>query len=411
MRRPLRKAAGSGILTATIAFCAVLALGGSGQASAGREPVLAISSDGSKPEGDAGLRRFTFALDIETEFVVPRTQTPEVHFRTVDGTAKAGQDYVPKSGVVRFLPGEDRKKIVVSLVGDTEREPDENFYLELFGEKNLTISYHPSIGKRWTAIIVNDDGEGPPAEQPSETPPYLTFRDRSIREPESAQTVCLDAGLSGPATRAVAFDWEIVESSQPKWRPQRGKDFSAPAYSGRATIPAGEQDGRVVCVTILPDDDPERDESFLVALRNVKNATFDAVGAEVTILDDDRLPLVMISDAERREGDSGGTAFVFAVSLERWTRRPVKVTYRTTSLNVSDAATAVKDYVPLRGVVTFKPGKTYGQIRVTVIGDRLAEPNERFFVELSDAENAAIPSHGRDLATGTILNDDGPPPP
>jgi chitinase len=58
-------------------------------------------------------------------------------------------------------------------------------------------------------------------------------------------------------------------------------------------------------------------------------------------------------------------------------------------------------------MLTFAPGQTSRTITVTVRDDTLVEADETFFVNLSQASGATIAA-GR--ATGTIRNDDQPPP-
>jgi hypothetical protein len=55
--------------------------------------------------------------------------------------------------------------------------------------------------------------------------------------------------------------------------------------------------------------------------------------------------------------------------------------------------------------VSFSPGQTSRPITVVVNGDVLVEPNETFFVNLSNAINATI---GDNQGTGTINDDDDP---
>lgn len=66
------------------------------------------------------------------------------------------------------------------------------------------------------------------------------------------------------------------------------------------------------------------------------------------------------------------------------------------------------DYGPTSGSVVFNPGVTTQTIPVSVFGDTLAEPNETFFVNLSNPSNGTI-SDGQ--GQGTITNDDGLGPP
>src|SRR5206468_2546174 len=64
------------------------------------------------------------------------------------------------------------------------------------------------------------------------------------------------------------------------------------------------------------------------------------------------------------------------------------------------------DYVAASGTVTFLPGVTSQPVAVTVNGDTKFEPNETFFVNLSNPVNATISDN---QGAGTIVNDDGQP--
>lgn len=56
--------------------------------------------------------------------------------------------------------------------------------------------------------------------------------------------------------------------------------------------------------------------------------------------------------------------------------------------------------------LTFAPGQTTQTISVPVIGDRLYEPDETFFINLSDINNATIADA---FGVGTILDNDEVP--
>ena len=109
----------------------------------------------------------------------------------------------------------------------------------------------------------------------------------------------------------------------------------------------------------------------------------------------------MIADFSAREGKAGTTtSFVFTVSLSGQPLYPVTVTYAT----ANGTATANSDYLPTSGTLGFPVGVTTRTIKVTVIGDKTREPNETFFLNLSNpSPNAYL---GDSQGLGTIGNDD-----
>ena len=117
---------------------------------------------------------------------------------------------------------------------------------------------------------------------------------------------------------------------------------------------------------------------------------------------------IVINDVSLAEGDAGTTAFVFTLSLTDAamteaapTPLPVSVQWDTSD---GTATVADSDYVPVvSGVVNFAPGETTKSVQVDVNGDIKFEPNETFFVDLSNPTNAVI---GDNQGQGTIQNDD-----
>jgi hypothetical protein len=69
-------------------------------------------------------------------------------YRTVNGTATIGDgDYVAKTGTLTFALGETTKTITIEVKGDSKKEANETFYLDLFG-----LTKDPGTG-----TILNDD--------------------------------------------------------------------------------------------------------------------------------------------------------------------------------------------------------------------------------------------------------------
>ncbi len=107
---------------------------------------------------------------------------------------------------------------------------------------------------------------------------------------------------------------------------------------------------------------------------------------------------VSIRDAQAREGGS----LAFVVQLGRKTRKPVYVDYTTVEGTADDSG----DYVARSGTLRFAPGRTKRVLKVSLNTDGSDEPLEDLTIALSNPRRAKL---GRDTATGTITDADGPP--
>lgn len=110
--------------------------------------------------------------------------------------------------------------------------------------------------------------------------------------------------------------------------------------------------------------------------------------------------LLEIDTVEQAEGHTGGTPFVFTVSLSASSASPVTVDFTTRD----GTALAGSDYTATSGTLTFAPGEVTKQITVLVTGDTAPEDTEVFFVDLSNATGAGI---GDGEGLGRIFDDDG----
>ncbi len=107
-----------------------------------------------------------------------------------------------------------------------------------------------------------------------------------------------------------------------------------------------------------------------------------------------------INDVSKNEGKNGTTLFAFIVTRGGNTSGSVTVNYAT----ANGSATAGVDYYATSGTLSFAAGETSKTINVGVKGDRVAESDETFYVNLTNAMNGEIL---RTQGLGTIVNDDG----
>jgi hypothetical protein len=124
-------------------------LGGGG--GEGEGPLLGIDNV-ELPEGNAGTRPFVFTVALSEPSAGPVT----VDFSTRNGTAQAGSDYIATSGTLTFAPGEVTKPITVQVIGDTQAEEIEAFFVDLTNASGAVIGDAEGLGR-----IFNDEpGDG-----------------------------------------------------------------------------------------------------------------------------------------------------------------------------------------------------------------------------------------------------------
>lgn len=116
-----------------------------------RPPAITIS-DASLAEGNSGTKLMTFTVSLSNA----SSAGVSVNYSTANGSATtSNNDYVAKSGTLSFAPGETTKTITVTVRGDTKKENDERFNVNLSGAFGGTIADSQGVG-----TIVNDDGPG-----------------------------------------------------------------------------------------------------------------------------------------------------------------------------------------------------------------------------------------------------------
>src|SRR5262249_45261703 len=114
------------------------------------EPRISIN-DVTKREGGRGhTTLFTFTVTLSAAY----DQAVTMSFRTVDGAATTSDnDYVAQSGTLTFAPGVTSKTVTIVVNGDSKKEADETFFVDLSGNSsNSLFTKNRGIG-----TILNDD--------------------------------------------------------------------------------------------------------------------------------------------------------------------------------------------------------------------------------------------------------------
>ena len=200
--------------------------------------------------------------------------------------------------------------------------------------------------------------------------------------------------LSAATSQIVKVNF-IVRGFQAK----AGQDFTPGV--GTVTFAPGETN-KVATVSVLGELIDENHESLSMHLSGPLNARISDGIAKLNILDNDPPPSISINDVAATEGDSIFKSVTFTVSLSAPSSFEVRVSFTV----VGGTATISNDFDPVEGGLVFDPGVTSRTINVNLRGDNIHEPDETFFVNLSDPVNSSI-ADGQ--GQGTILNDDPVP--
>ena len=345
------------------------------------DPIPRVSiNDIQLPEGHIGSTAFEFTVSLSN----PSYQAVTVSYHTADGTATvAGYDYEAASGTLVFEPGQTEKTITILVFGDWTAEPDETFSVVLTDPQGAELA--PGDSAVGVATILNDDFG-----------PTLSISDIAVEEGDSGTTeFVFTITLSEASDQPV----EVTYATSDGTAMAADNDYE-PVVSTVVFEPGQTQ--RQIVVVVYGDVKYEPDETFYVTLSYPVGASLDKSVALATIRNDDQMPVINIADVTMTEGDEGEQYFSFTVWLSAPSYQTVSVSYATQD---GTATVADGDYQSAAWVLDFVPGTTTNVITIRVYGDRKYEPDEWFFVTLSEPEGAVL-NPDKSAGVGTIRNDD-----
>jgi hypothetical protein len=344
-------------------------------------PTVSIN-DVATTEGNSGTKNFVFTI---TRAGVT-TGTSSVKFATANIGASSASDYVAKSGTISFAANEVKKTIAIAVKGDTTYEPNQTFSVNLSGCVSCTIKDSQGVG-----TIQNDDS--PP-------PPSISINDVSMPEGDSGTknfvfTVTRSGITAG--TSSVNYATSMGTAASPS-------DY-APILLTTLSFAAGEVK-KTLTIPVHGDTIAEPNETFFVNLSECVSCTISDSQGVGTIQNDDQTatPTVSINDVATTEGNSGTKNFVFTITRAGVTTGTSSVKYAT---SVGTATVADADFVADAGTISFAANELTKTVTIVVNGDSAFEPNETFFVNLSDCVSCTIKDS---QGVGAIVNDESEQP-
>jgi len=317
-------------------------------------------SDASVVEGNSGTTNAVFHVTV-----TPHTKVVTVSYVTVDGTAQAGSDYQATSGTLTFNPGETSKDVPVPVIGDTQVEGDELFFVNLH---TLSAGY-----------VVKGQGEGTIIDDEGFATLSLSAATFSVNENGGSLDIHVKrVGGNGTAT----VDYATSDGSAAS-----GSDYTA--KTGTVTFSNNETD-KVVSIPIVNDGQNEPDETFNFKLNNPGNAVLGSPNSSViTVIDDDAAQpagTLAFSAAKYTVNESIGQITII-VKRTNGSSGAVSVQYTT-----SDAtATSNSDYLTTSGTLNWADGDTSDKaFAVAITDDSSTEADETLNLTLSNPTGGAV---------------------
>jgi hypothetical protein len=344
-------------------------------------------ADASAVEGDPpGATTMTFIVTLSNPVKGGCTFNIE-NFGTPPGTqATPGVDYIfPSPDPVISIPEDQTEtSFEVVVVRDTDVEDDEVFAVSAYGEPfGCDISNANAVG-----TIIDDDVAAPPD---------INISDISLLEGNAGITAAtLTVSLSAPAPAGgVSVDFTTADGTASTAL----ADYAA--ASGTINFVAGD-DSETITVDLTGDIFFESDETLFVNLSNAVGGNIADAQGQITIRNDDGLPVLEIDNVTVVEGTgAGSTNAVFSVTLSGAPAPGDTVTVDYAS--AGGTATSGTDFTATSGALTFSNGGALTQtISVPVTRDNIDESDEGFVVEITAP--AANVTDGQGAAT--IVDDD-----
>lgn len=339
-------------------------------------------SDVNLTEGDSGYKNFTFSISLSGKMKT----AVDVNYSTLItlGTAQGGDiDFNDTEGQVNFgIDDNASKNVTVKVKGETIPEGNENFFLIISNDQNVTISKGTGTG-----TIRNDDNR------------TLSINTPSFNETEGnitrAFTISLDA--------VRPFDDLNVTYHTSGDTATAGSDYNE--TSGTITIKANTI-SKDVNITVIGDYVQEPNEKFKLYIDSVSPSagiTFPSDPGYMTLTNDDG-NLTIVSTSSVNESNTTQTAsMTFAVTLTRPVT-PGSIIYVPFVTSDFNATVADHDYNATSGTLNFGASETSKTITVTVVGDNKIEGTEVFDLNISNAQGVKIINN---TSRGSILEDDG----
>jgi len=303
-----------------------------------------------------------------------------VDYSTSDGTATAGLDYTNVRGTLSFPEGETRRSFVVSLIDDTEIEPDESVILNL---ANPTGTAELAAPPNAVLTIVSDDC-------------MLGFSSASysVNENVIGSNAVITVVRTGSTIGTVMVDFSTVPGTATP-----GADYVT--NSGTLIFGPGETN-KTFTITIIDDNIQEGNETVTNILSHPRGpAVLGLAASTLTIVDNDFRPGVIVFSAPSYAVAENGSNVIVTLLRTNGALGVVSVQFTTGG----GTATPGLDYMPQGGTVLFGNNQTTQTLVIPIIDDTLVEGDETFGVTIYNP-SGGVTIAGPTNVTVTIVDNE-----
>ncbi len=194
----------------------------------------------------------------------------QVDFATVDGSAKAGHDYVARAGTLHFAQGETGQAISIALLDNSEIQGLHTFSIVLSHPSNAIVLMHGGVSTVTLLDVVSQIA-------------FVGSGDYATNE--AAGVALIPVQRTGRTDNAVTVRYQTSDGTA-----KAGEDYQT--ASGTLAFAAGET-LRTFAVPLLDNAEPQTNRTAQVRLSNptgggVLDVPPDAILRTLVILDDDR---------------------------------------------------------------------------------------------------------------------------
>lgn len=340
-------------------------------------PVISFDPTSYRFDEGSGYVTFTLVLSEASSSDI------SVEYGTEDGTADGyGIDYGTQTSTrVTFAAGSLTATARVFVGDDARAEPDESFLVTLHNPSGATFGgLNHSL--RASGFILDDDAGGGDRALAVAAPVVV----------EGSGTATFTISLSEAFSTDTVLNFATLSDSA-----VAGSDFTA--QTGTITFLSGQTEA-TVDVVLLEDSQIEPGEAFGLSVTGPGGL---AGFGRAELLDDDSVRPAISIDSVRADEGSGYVSFTLRLAHEA--QSDVTVSYSTVDGTADGYGV---DYgTRTAGTVTFAAGETTATASVFVGDDDLAERDESFFLELSNASSTGFGGRNQTLrATGWIHDDE-----